>query len=169
MASTDTQASSLPPPSSASAPAAHGFEHRGVSALFLRKFVKMYETKEMKTWEVKTKVVLPLTQERQCSMVQLMQGLPEKAEERDKYVGKANIFVSHAWLYDFADVVSVLVEHAKAKEKDAEWGGKPVFFWFDVFSVNQNNKENKAIHNSEWWRTTFKTAIKEVSGREWRK
>ena len=33
-----------------------------------------------------------------------------------------------------------------------------IFFWFDIFSVNQHSADAK-IHTSDWWRTAFQQSI----------
>jgi hypothetical protein len=69
---------------------------------------------------------------------------------KDCGVGKAEVFVSHAWKYEFLDVVSALEFHFK----DAP----DIFIWFDLFSNNQHLAGNLPF---EWWTNTFKSAIKD--------
>jgi hypothetical protein len=63
-------------------------------------------------------------------------------------VGIATVFISHAWKYQFVDVVNALEYHFR-NESD-------VFIWFDLFSNNQHAAGNLPF---EWWATTFKSAI----------
>ena len=65
-------------------------------------------------------------------------------------VGKATVFISHAWRYRFNDVVSALETHFK----DA----MDTVVWFDLFS---NNQHKATVLPFEWWRDTFKSAIAE--------
>ena len=75
--------------------------------------------------------------------------------KRDKQhrsaVGKATVFVSHAWKYEFLEVMDALKNHFHS-EPD-------VIIWFDVFSVNQHAD----VVDFEWWCTAFKSAIREFS------
>lgn len=67
-------------------------------------------------------------------------------------VGKATVFVSHAWNYKFLDVIDVLREFAaKAPTR--------VVFWFDLFS---NNQFDTSARPFEWWCGTFRNAIKDL-------
>ena len=65
-------------------------------------------------------------------------------------VGKATVFISHAWKYEFLDVIQAL-EHHFRNEPD-------VIIWFDVFSVNQHIE--KGLDYS-WWCSSFKSAIEQ--------
>ena len=57
-----------------------------------------------------------------CSYCELLL----RSEETCQFVGKPNMFLSHAWLYLFADVVDALCAFAKA---EAARGGKELSFW----------------------------------------
>jgi tetratricopeptide (TPR) repeat protein len=93
---------------------------------------------------VSREFVVPLTKEQACSYCELLLFQEHPA------VGIATIFISHAWRFQFLDVVDALTGHfARSKEKD------PII-WFDLFSNNQNKASDLPF---EWWCTTFKSAI----------
>jgi hypothetical protein len=68
------------------------------------------------------------------------------------FVGKPNVFVSHAWLYDFKNVLVALESFAAACGDDEER-----FFWFDTFSINEHVTQELP---QAWWGTTFRCACK---------
>ena len=57
-----------------------------------------------------------------CSYCELLL----RSEQTRRFVGKPNVFLSHAWLYLFADVVDALCAFAEA---EAARSGKEIFFW----------------------------------------
>lgn len=71
------------------------------------------------------------------------------------YVGRATVFVSHAWSYKFLDVVDALVGWS---EKPPPGETTPVF-WFDVFTSSQHDCFKRPF---EWWDRVFNTAVNEI-------
>lgn len=69
-------------------------------------------------------------------------------EKKSPDVGRATVFISNAWKYNFLDVVDAL-QHHFSREPD-------VYIWFDLFSNNQHKAPNLPF---EWWSDTFKNAI----------
>jgi tetratricopeptide (TPR) repeat protein len=65
-------------------------------------------------------------------------------------VGEAKVFISHAWKYEFLDVVDALMYHFK-DEAD-------IIVWFDLFSNNQHKAVDLTF---DWWCNTFKSAIQQ--------
>ena len=65
-------------------------------------------------------------------------------EKNSPDVGRATVFISHAWKYNFLDVVDAL-QHHFSSEPD-------VYIWFDLFSNNQHKAPNLPF---EWWSDTF--------------
>ena len=74
----------------------------------------------------------------------------------DKYIGEldsdgkplvaeATVFVSHAWRYDFYNVVVDAMEEYAEKNPSA-------YFWFDLFTNNQNVVSSKGF---EWFSSRF--------------
>lgn len=108
-----------------------------------------------KTFEVTVETVIPLTKDRCLSYVEyLIEKKPILLQEG--HIRQANYFISHAWMYNFLDVVDALdeyfQEHCRAIDNmDA------VVIWFDIFTNNQNIATNLPF---EWWKKTFFEAIK---------
>ncbi|EGD78789.1 mbre TPR repeat protein [Salpingoeca rosetta] len=109
---------------------------------------------EMTTEDACKQLVVPRTQQDNCAYVDLL-----RKQSSHEHVGKATVFVSHAWRYKIADVLSVLLEFAEeqARKEDSQ----PVFFWFDLFMNNQNANVTANLPQ-EWWSTTFKESIANI-------
>ena len=75
-----------------------------------------------------------------------------KAENGSK-VGKATVFISHAWKYKFMDLLSALKHHFRNENDD------DVYIWFDLFSVNQHISDKV---DPDWWNESFMNAVKEI-------
>lgn len=112
---------------------------------FFEKFLTEEEMSRMTTSDV-CKKVKRLTQERRCSFCEYQESIDSSV------VGKAEVFISHAWKYSFSDVIAVLKNHF-TKEPD-------IILWFDILSNNQHIKNSK--NNLRWWVTAFKGAIEEI-------
>ena len=67
-------------------------------------------------------------------------------------VGKAVVFISHAWKYQFLDVMDALRNYFRF-EPD-------IIFWFDIFSVNQHAEADVDL-DFDWWSHSFKSVIKD--------
>lgn len=63
-------------------------------------------------------------------------------------VQKATVFISHAWKFQFLDVVNAILFHFKSSPD--------VVVWFDMFSNNQHAAVELPFY---WWETTFREAI----------
>ena len=55
----------------------------------------------------------------------------ESKSGQSEFVGKPNVFVSHAFSYEFLDTVDALVHHLKDELEDA-------ILWWDLFTINQH-------------------------------
>lgn len=122
------------------------FDGMGVSAAFVRDFMEEHAEalQGLTTEEVNNKVVKLLTKDAKCSLLQLLRSKPNIR----RTLGKAIVFVSHAWKYSFKDVVAVMLDYA-----DRHAG---TYFWFDLFCNNQHEAPDYPF---EWWSTTFKQNI----------
>ena len=67
-------------------------------------------------------------------------------------VGTATVFISHAWKYQFLDVLDALQNYFES-EPD-------IIIWFDVFSVNQH-ADTEVDLDFDWWSHSFKSAIRD--------
>eukprot|EP01041_Mallomonas_annulata_P001209 gene1209-2353_t len=65
-------------------------------------------------------------------------------------VSDASVFISHAWKYNFMEVVTTLESHFQ--------NTPDIYIWFDLFSNNQHAGPSLDFH---WWSTTFKSAIEQ--------
>ena len=99
------------------------------------------------TTEVCETVVKPATATRACAYLELLRG--RTGPDGKPLVGRANVFVSHAWRYALALVIAVLEE---LEASSAE----PLYYWFDLVLNNQHQTEDRPF---EWWCTTFKSSI----------
>ena len=70
-------------------------------------------------------------------------------------VGAPTLFLSHAWLYRFAEVVAALRAFVDALPR----GAPPQFVWFDCFSIDEH--ATQALPQ-DWWATTFGEAIARI-------
>jgi tetratricopeptide (TPR) repeat protein len=62
------------------------------------------------------------------------------------YIGKPTVFVSHSWGDRLDDVFDVLERFAKDQKDE-----KKVFFWFDLFCVNQHQMTEMEAVGEDWW------------------
>jgi len=123
---------------------------QGVSVSYLTNFAKTLNS-AMTTREVCEKLVLPRTEDRKCAYHEL--GLDQKKDvDGNPVLGEANYFCSHAWKYEFKNVVNALEMFCKNKDCDP---GK-TYIWFDLFMNNQHKAPNLSYR---WWSTTFREAI----------
>ena len=84
-------------------------------------------------------------------------------------VGRANVFVVHAWKTQFKELVRALREHvdaaraeeqAAATERGVSYAWRETFFWLDVFSVNQHSGPGKEGSWSDGtWAHTLRDGI----------
>ncbi|EGD82128.1 tetratricopeptide TPR_2 repeat protein [Salpingoeca rosetta] len=142
-------------------------QHRltdGVSVEAIKTFLADLESEfpdtytEMTTEDACKQLVVPRTRQDNCAYVDLLR--KQLKQSPHEHVGKASVFVSHAWRYKIADVLNVLLEFAeeqRARKEDSQ----PVFFWFDLFMNNQNANVTASLP-PEWWSTTFKESIANI-------
>lgn len=74
------------------------------------------------------------------------------SESKGGDVGTPTVFISHAWLFSFLNVMAALrgfVDRLPA-------GSPPQFFWFDTFCVDEHTSQTAV---QQWWSTTFQEAI----------
>ena len=123
------------------------FPKHGVMVGFLKSFVAECGGRSALTGKTTADVcndhLKPATEKSQSSLCDLLRHMTH-----DAYGEKAAVFVSHAWRYEFLDVVDALLHHFRDKE-DA-------VIWFDLFSNNQHKATSLEY---EWWENTFKSAI----------
>ncbi len=117
----------------------------GVSAAFLREFLARTDPAHT-TQGVCDAIITPETLGRKCAFIDLL-----FAEQKDSngrpLVGKATVFVWHAWGYPFRVSCEAMLEFS------GEEGNESAYFWFDLFVNNQHDTSAKP---HDWWSTTFK-------------
>ena len=114
---------------------------------FLREFIDANGGEDafqgLTTDDVKERFIVPQTQATKLSLCAQMK------QAGDPRIQPATWFVSHAWRYQFLDLV---------KAMEAFFSDKVgvVIIWLDLFSTSQHSTFSKP---PEWWQQTFITAI----------
>lgn len=119
------------------------------------------------TEDVSFEIVGPATRSLGCSYAHLLSGahahLAPLGSRED--VGRANAFVSHAWSYNFADLVGALESAAVELAFEAEGGkgdGRPageLYLWVDLLVNGQHQTYSRPF---EWWTSTFFSAVRRI-------
>ncbi|KAJ3241343.1 Kinesin light chain 3 [Chytriomyces hyalinus] len=126
----------------------------GLPLSFVKDFIKRSggsdAFKNLTTTDVCQKIVQPLTAHTRRSVVDTL-----IIEGRSDVVSEAKWFVSHAWKYQFLDVIDALTDFAAKKAIPSN----EFIIWFDLFSNSQHETANKPF---EWWENTFMSAIKKM-------
>jgi len=121
----------------------------GVKLSFFNKFIDECggrgALEGMTTTDVCNNFVKKWTEKHQCSFNDLLREM-----KHDAYHAQSDVFISHAWKYEFVKLVDILKHHFVDRPN--------VVVWFDLFS---NNQHQAAALDYNWWATTFRTAIKE--------
>jgi tetratricopeptide (TPR) repeat protein len=124
------------------------FPKLGVRLDYLNQFINSFggeaQFSKLTTTDVCEKFVKPLTLKSQLSMCEFLQS------QKSPMVGVANVFISHAWKYEFLEVVAALHTHFPPERANE------LVIWFDLFSNNQHLAPNLTF---DWWSNTFKSAI----------
>jgi hypothetical protein len=97
----------------------------------------------METREIVAKVIAPKTNAIKASFCEYLQ-----STGRLDVVKEANVFVSHAWGYNFKEVIDSLDVYFAEDIKD----GKEVIIWMDIFS---NNQHTIGDNEFPWWVENF--------------
>ena len=122
------------------------FPKTGVTLSFASEFFTACggrsELEGLTTTEVNEKFVKAMTAPFQSSFCDMLTNQCHPA------VGVATVFISHAWKYQFLDVIDALIYHFRDAPR--------TIIWFDLFSNNQH----KAVDlEFRWWSKTFKSVI----------
>eukprot|EP00043_Microstomoeca_roanoka_P010594 m.100457 g.100457 ORF g.100457 m.100457 type:complete len:631 (+) comp14939_c0_seq1:183-2075(+) len=78
-----------------------------------------------------------------------LEGGSSKQDMTTAVLGPANVFVSHAWMYPFNDLVEALIEHQRSVDTVC-------YFWVDLFANDQNKATEQPF---DWWTVRFKESI----------
>lgn len=128
----------------------------GVSLACLREFCTEHRAVllGLSTTEVCNGVVKPLTQSSGLSLAVSLRNACLKDENGRPFIGKATVFVSHAWSYDFFSLVSAL-EDFGSQQPDPE----QVYFWIDLMVLPQHQRTGPGLRPSLWWKKTYVEAV----------
>jgi tetratricopeptide (TPR) repeat protein len=96
-------------------------------------------------------VIKPATLTDRCAFLDTLRGETDSSGKPS--VGRATVFVSHAWRYRVVDVIDTILDFAK----ESPDGTAEHYFWVDIF-VNNQHAEG-LDHPFEWWCSTFKDNI----------
>eukprot|EP00045_Choanoeca_perplexa_P021779 m.7291 g.7291 ORF g.7291 m.7291 type:complete len:647 (+) comp8788_c0_seq1:78-2018(+) len=112
------------------------------------------------TKDVCNQVILPLTKEKQCTLIDLLPVLRAEAEAEGfitstepSWQSAATVFISHAWKYPLSAPIGVMLQYAELEDAGT-------YFWFDLFINNQNGFE--VTHSFEWLCGRFKDSIRAI-------
>eukprot|EP01040_Poterioochromonas_malhamensis_P011328 gene11328-12340_t len=133
------------------------FPENGVHLMYLHDFINDLRDEDYEKFVNKptsfivSEFIKPKTSAMKCSYVDYLLA----SEKTKKHVGKATIFISHTWQYDFRKLVSCISSNA-GKGNIAN-----TYIWLDIFSINQHGN---ALENFDfqWWTGTFQAAIREI-------
>eukprot|EP00958_Prasinococcus_capsulatus_P005615 scaffold543_cov312-Prasinococcus_capsulatus_cf.AAC.8 len=130
-----------PPPSVAAHPEPEGL--RGISTRYIQSFLQeritRYSRGGLTTEAVVEEVIKPLTQD--CSLLTHVEG----THDGEQLVGKAQLFVSHAWGDNFQVAMEALLEHCAQRFGDQDH----VYVWIDAFVLNQHDVDESG-RTSAW-------------------
>lgn len=152
MASSPTSTSALITPSrSFSGCKPSLIPEEGVSYEALEQFSQEHNIKGLSVDQVCELLVKPATLHRKAAYTEIFKG------KDPRFVGRANVFVSHAWLCKMTDLLSALrnwLDSLPDEQRVLPW-----FFWIDVLVCNQ---EVSGPKDFDWWRKTFKHSVETI-------
>ena len=141
----------------------HQFPKEGVRLSHLDEFIRACggksELEGLTTTDVCEKFIKPWTFETQTSFCEWL------SLQEHPAVGKANVFISHAWQCQFLDVMEAIVTHLR---EDGHSNGtnstkttaqNDPIIWFCLFS---NNQHKVAAFEFEWFSETFQSAVADI-------
>jgi tetratricopeptide (TPR) repeat protein len=145
-----------------------------IEVLYIIQTLAKSKRKNMTTREVVDEIIKPMTQLQKCSLVDLLTNKSKDVNATDSnsntstsvvslpgrfkrcspgsnnqksLIGRSNMFITHAWDYDFDELIIVLENYEKDTRKENHTvttltqsvigGGTKYYYWFDIFSINQ--------------------------------
>ncbi|KAJ3132305.1 Kinesin light chain 3 [Physocladia obscura] len=133
----------------------------GVRLSYINHLVEFWTVDRLQgktTTDICKEVVVPWTQHHKSSVCDLLakSDNPKQAE----VVAEASWFISHAWKYQFLDVVSTLnLFFSNRKDVGLMDKNEDPVVWFDLFTNSQHNTSERPF---EWWQTTFMEAVQKI-------
>ena len=133
------------------------FPKHGIRLSHLPNILEIFGGREgligLTTTEVSEKIVKPLTAESKLSVCEYLEKINHNA-----YAPESTVFLSHAWKYQFLDVVDAIIEHFQDRSNREQIREDEIIIWFDIFS---NNQHQAVLLDFTWWSTTFFSAIEQ--------
>eukprot|EP01041_Mallomonas_annulata_P009439 gene9439-19610_t len=144
-------------------------DERGVTLCFFQKIRTIIMEKsdglaaKWTTTLVSTELIKPMCQElsKSCSLLKLLDDFKDKEHPLlgfydDNITVKATIFISHAWSYNFVELVDALesFEYDNPTPISSRYS-----YWFDLFSNSQFDTNSKPY---KWWTTIFLESIRSI-------
>ena len=123
----------------------------GVSWEALKQFSQEHDIKDLSVDDVCEKLVKPATRSLNAAYTEIFK------RKNARFVGRANVFVSHAWLCKMTDLLSALKNWEDSLPDDQR--ALPYYFWIDVLVCNQDASGPKEF---DWWRETFKQSVQNI-------
>lgn len=108
--------------------------------------------------DVVVDIIKPLTKSNLSSYVDMIQAkhIESESESESAVIGKANLFVSHAWKGNVIHLLETLIAHG-------EGSTEIVYFWLDICCNNQHEIDQASGDSNmswEWWRSSFTNLIR---------
>jgi len=91
------------------------------------------------TEKLKTDHVLPYTAASRVSLASQLRA------SGSAHVAPANVFISHAYQYNFLDVFDAMLSWEAAQRAVGDTAPGPFFYYFDLFCVNQHSQNQNAV------------------------
>mmetsp|Transcript_57056 Transcript_57056/g.150333 ORF Transcript_57056/g.150333 Transcript_57056/m.150333 type:complete len:595 (-) Transcript_57056:1165-2949(-) len=106
------------------------------------------------TGQVRDDLIKRLTSASQLSFAEFCTRTPSGGQYSQYDFGPANLFVSHAWDYNFLELVAAIEDFVEQNP-----GGGTYFLWIDIFVVNQHIP---SIPDFPTWSDVFKSTLRAV-------
>ena len=106
----------------------------------IRRFIDEYpevKANHLTTYDLNEEIIKPNTLKTEQPFIQRYIGISD-TQTGIPYTSSATVFVSHAWMYEFYDVVVTVMEQYASRDPDA-------YFWFDLFTNDQQKVAKKDV------------------------
>lgn len=108
------------------------------------------------TEKLKTDHVLPYTAASRVSLASQLRAAGSA------HVAPANVFISHAYQYNFLDVFDAMLSWEAAQRAVGDTAPGPFFYYFDLFCVNQHSQNQNAVVPFEVLRDEFGGSVRAI-------
>lgn len=128
----------------------------GVSIAFLLDFIERFNIMNINsitTAGVCHSMVIPTTSIHECSYIDYSLKTHNISSSKI-FFGKANVFVSHVWNYNFIEFIQTIHDWILTNNNT------DYFFWIDVFCLPQ--QMNSITKPFQWWNVSFRQSIIDI-------